>query len=65
MGSAQQGIPTLSNLSYKLCRALGKFAPILTVTYASNPALLAALAAAQAACAELNKELRKERDYGD
>lgn len=58
----RNGIPSIYFLSVKACRLLDKFAPILAVQYAANPALLAALAAAQSACAVLAVEANKVRD---
>jgi hypothetical protein len=61
----RDGVPTLLKLAKLSCKALTKFTPYLTVKYSSNPALLAALAAAQGACAVLDNELEKVREYGD
>jgi hypothetical protein len=62
---AKTGVPSLQNVAKELCRLVLKFEPILVVVYATNPALLTALAAAGAACRELEKELAKVREYGD
>ena len=62
---SRDGVPTLLKIANLLCRALAKFGPGIVVKYADNPALLAAYAAAQAACASLNSELAKVREYGD
>jgi len=64
-GKVKTGVPTLMTISLLLCRALGKFAPTLYRLYPDNTALLVALAAAQTACAELNRVLEQVREYGD
>jgi hypothetical protein len=61
--AARTGIPTLNDLAKEMCKYVTKFSPGLAIIYASNPALLAALAAASAACAELAKETEKVRSY--
>jgi hypothetical protein len=61
----KDGIPTLAKIAQVMCRALGKFTPFIVQKYPDNAALLAALAAAQAACNVLNTELAKVRSYGD
>jgi len=59
------GIPTLYNMAKASCTALAKFAPIIQKLYGDNAALMAALAASQAACSVLALELGKVRDWGD
>jgi len=44
---------------------LAKFAPLIATLYPANAALQAALAAASAACQELETQLLTEREYGD
>jgi hypothetical protein len=56
------GIPSIHEAARELCRLVNKFRPLLTILYAENAALLAALAAAQAACAELVVEANAVRD---
>lgn len=56
------GIPSLLDVSKESCRLLSKYGPVITVLYSSNAALLAALAAAQAACAELAKQTALVRE---
>lgn len=58
-------VPTLLSLSVKLCRYIARATPIMTQLYGSNATLMAALAAANAACNELSQELAAVRDYGD
>jgi hypothetical protein len=64
-GKAKTGIPTLLKISLLMCSALGKFAPTIYRLYPDNTALQVALAAAQTACAELNRVLEQVREYGD
>lgn len=59
------GVPTLHDLSVKICRALGKFSHIIAAAFPDNAPLQAALAAAIAACAELSTQLALVREYGD
>jgi len=63
--ATKTGIPTLAKVSLALCRSLTKFTPIIVRLYPDNAALLAALAAASAACQVLQTELAKVREYGD
>jgi len=58
-------VPSLLFLATRLCRLIARATPIITSTYPGNTALLAALAAANAACATLGEELSKVREYGD
>lgn len=59
------GVPSLLDAARELCRLLAKFNDIIVLLYPSSPALHAALAAANAACATLAQELNKVREYGD
>lgn len=63
--ASRTGIPSLMSVASVMCALLTKFTPIITKLYPENAALLAALAAAQAACAVLTQELSKVRAYGD
>lgn len=65
MNRTRVGIPTLLLLSTALCRALTKFGHLIEEKYPDNAALLAALAAANAACSILIPELYKVREWGD
>lgn len=58
------GIPSLLNVAKIMCRLITDFTPVITTLYPTNTALLAALAAANAACAALEQELAEVRDYG-
>jgi len=58
-------VPSLLLVSIKLCRLISRATPIITVLYPNNSALLAALAAANAACSELSAQLALVREYGD
>jgi hypothetical protein len=59
------GAWTLWKISTDLCRALNKFSPYLKATYSDNPALIAALVAAEEACNLLKAEAYKLREFGD
>lgn len=58
------GLPTAKARAYLLCKILVKFQPIIGVYYSTNPALLAAWAAAMAACDVLRVEIEKELPQG-
>lgn len=59
------GVPSLMKVAERLCFLITKFTPVITQLYPTNTALLAALAAANAACGTLDAELAKVREYGD
>ena len=59
------GIPTLIQVAQRLCNLVTKFTPVIANAYPTNTALLAALAAANAACAELVTEASQVREFGD
>lgn len=59
------GIPTMIQVATTLCRLIIKFTPVIQTLYPSNTALMAALAAANAACAELVAEASAVRELGD
>jgi hypothetical protein len=59
------GVPTLLKLAQEMCRLIVKFTPIIQALYGTNTALMAALAAANAACATLVEELAVVRELGD
>lgn len=63
--ASRTGIPSLMVVARRLCLLIVKFTPIITHLYPSNTALLAALAAANAACSALHEELALVREYGD
>lgn len=48
----------------RLCLLITKFTPVIQHYYPSNTAILAALAAANAACEALRLELEEIREYG-
>jgi len=48
-----------------MCKYIVAFTPAIQRAYPSNSALLAALAAANAACGVLASELQEVREYGD
>lgn len=56
------GVPSLLQVAKRLCSLITTFTPVLTKLYADNEALLAALAAANAACAALEVQLSAVRD---
>lgn len=59
------GVPSILKIAQELCRLITKFTPVITALYPGNTALLAALAAANAACATLVEEVSAVREYGD
>lgn len=59
------GIPTILQVAQEMCRLIVKFTPVIQAIYPNNTALLAALAAANAACAELVQEVAAVRELGD
>lgn len=59
------GIPAIIAVAKEACRLVTKFTPAITKAYPTNTTLLAALAAANAACAVLVTEAEAVRIYGD
>lgn len=59
------GVPSLIKTAQRLCYLITKFTPVITHLYPTNLALLAALAAANAACGTLEAELAAVREFGD
>ena len=59
------GVPSLIDIASEMCRLITKFTPVISSLYPTNAALLAALAAANAACGVLEDELQKVRETGD
>ncbi len=58
------GVPALMIVARRMCLLITKFTPVIVNLYPSNSQLLAALAAANAACAALHEELAEVREYG-
>lgn len=58
------GVPSLIDVAKEMCRLITLFSPIIQRAYPNNAALLAALAAANAACATLHLECEKVREFG-
>lgn len=65
MSGQRTGVPTLLATAHLLCKYIVKFTPVIERLYPESPALIAALAAANAACAALGSELQAVREYGD
>lgn len=61
----RNGVPSMLQIAKTLCRLIVKFTPVITQQFPTNTALLAALAAANAACSELSAQLALVREYGD
>lgn len=59
------GVWTLNVLAKRLCQKVAKFAPLITVAFPENAELIAALVAAQTACAALAAETEGVLVYGD
>jgi len=58
------GLPSISKVARVMCRLLTEFSPIIQRLYPNNTALLAALAAALAACSVLQDEVSKQLEEG-
>ena len=58
-------VPKIQEIALELCRAVPFARLIWERKYAANPALLAALLAAETACSTPVAETEKGRDYGD
>lgn len=59
------GIPTLMGLGEKLCKFIVAFTPTIRTFTNNDPAVMAALATALAACEVLHQELANYRELGD
>lgn len=59
------GVPALMIVARRMCLLITNFTPIITQLYGNNATLMAALAAANAACSALHTELAAVREYGD
>lgn len=55
------GFYTLRKLAHGLCLALPKFSPLIRAAFPENATLLAALAAAEAACHELVIQIDQQK----
>jgi len=53
----RSGLPSILTVAHKLCRLIVTFTPYIQRLYPDSPALLAALAAANAACMALGEEI--------
>ena len=51
------GLPSLRTVAREMCRLLTKFDPVIRALYGDNTTLIAALEAANAACAVLVAEI--------
>jgi len=60
----RNGAPSMMTAAKILCRLIVDFTPVIQRLYPTNTSLLAALAAANAACATLHAELGEIRSYG-
>jgi hypothetical protein len=58
------GVPALMEVARRLCILVTKFTPVIERLYGTNEDLMAALAAANAACSALHQELSAVREYG-
>ena len=59
------GVPALMDVARRMCQLIVNFTPVIEQLYGNNQALMAALAAANAACATLHAELAAVRELGD
>lgn len=62
--ASRTGLPALKKVGSEMCRLIVKFAPVIQLAYPDSPALQAALAAALAACQELEKEITDNLPIG-
>lgn len=60
----RDGLSSLIAVARKLCRLITEFEPVIRRLYPDNTALLAALAAAAAACRTLEAEAAKQKAPG-
>jgi len=58
------GVPSLMEIAKRMCLLITKFTPTIERLYGSNAELMAALAAANTACAALHAALAEVREYG-
>jgi hypothetical protein len=58
------GVPALMQVALRMCQLIATFTPVIERLYGDNAALMAALAAANTACAALHAELATVREYG-
>jgi hypothetical protein len=63
--AAKTGIPTLIDVAVRMCNLIQRFDGVIVAVSGGNPAVIAALAAAMAACDTLRAELVQLREYGD
>jgi len=63
--SRRTGIPTMLKVAQYLCKLITTYTPVITQLYPNNEDLLAALAAANTACAALSASLAPVRETGD
>ena len=62
--SRRDGLFSLQRTARELCRLVTAFTPVITRLYPGNAALLAALAAANTACAVLEAEVTAQKVEG-
>lgn len=65
MANQRTGLPTIRAVSNRLCNYVTTFTPVITKAFPANAALIAALAAANAACAVLVAEADAQLPIGD
>jgi hypothetical protein len=53
----RSGLPSLEIVAREMCRLITKYSPVIRLLYPGNAALMAALAAAEAACTALEEEI--------
>lgn len=56
----RNGLRLIRNIAHQACRQITFWTPVIKVAFPANPALYAALTAANAACALLVEEADKE-----
>jgi len=56
----RDGLRSIRRIARILCRLIFVFTPVISRKFPNNPALLAALAAALAACEELERRIEEQ-----
>lgn len=61
----RDGLFSLEKVARRMCQLITKFEPVIRELYPDNALLLAALAAAMAACQELERQVSIEKNPGN
>lgn len=63
--ASRTGIPTITKLARTLCILISKWQSVIRVVTDNDPLVIAALETALTACAVLDAELTRYREFGD